>query len=47
MMDPMVIAAAPFYVCAVALAAGVSFVVLKAGVALFGNAQELQDEKSK
>ena len=45
-MDLIVIALAPFYVCSAAVACAVTMVTVKAGVALFGNAQELQDKKS-
>jgi hypothetical protein len=46
-MDLIVIALAPFYACSVAVSCAVTMICVKAGVALFGNAQELQDKKSE
>ena len=45
-MDLMVIALAPFYVCSAAVSCAVTMILIKAGVAMFGNSQELQDKKS-
>jgi len=40
------VALAPFYVCGVAAAVAVTAAICKGVVALFGNAQELQDRES-
>ena len=47
-MDPVIIIAlSPFYVCAVCIAAAIAAATAKGIVAMFGNAQELQDTVSK